>query len=538
MAVATRTRISKSSKETSKKSTRRTRGGYVIWWITTHLVHTKAEWIGKPFVLLDWQKEFIRALFEVGEDNLRIKRWALLGIAKKNGKTELAAALALYFLIGDEEPAPLVVVAASSEDQADYVFGACATMCRMSPTLSQITEIYNGEIRVPSIPGSLLKRVAAAVGTNDGANIHAVVCDELHEWVGVKGKGVWDVLTNGTGSRRQPMVLQITTAGFDLDTVCGRQYLHGKAVEAGEEKDPGFLFRWTEAPANANWKDPAVWEAANPSWGRTLPTPGIFYADQAKRKTEAVFRRYFLNQWTEAEEIWEVASLWDGLKSDLELSTSRPLYCGIDIGTTHDCTAVVWCQKVEGKYVVRCKVWENPYPFGTRMHDEWRFEIALAKDFCRDLFAEFPEAATKTEKGVWLSGPAFYFDPARFVDAAQELAADGLNMVEVPQHESRLIPISQAFFEFAKEGILAHDGNPDLRRHIRNVVAKQKPRGWRIDKPAGSRKNIDAAMAAATAVFGASRNDQGPPTPGVYGFDLDDLDLSEDQVPGPDDQPD
>jgi hypothetical protein len=143
------------------------------------------------------------------------------------------------------------------------------------------------------------------------------------------------------------------------------------------------------------------------------------------------------------------------------------------------------------------------------MHDEWRFEIAEVKEFCRRLRAEFPRAGVRDDKGRSLPGPAFYFDPSRFVDSAQELAADGLDMIEVPQHESRLMPMSQAFFEFAKEGLLAHDGNPDLARHIRNVVATQKARGWRIDKPSHGRANIDGALAAAMAVLGCSQ--QGPP---------------------------
>jgi phage terminase large subunit-like protein len=222
---------------------RPSRGHYVIKWIEANCVHTNGEWIGRPFRFFDWQKPLVKALFELRPDGLRRYRWALIGLPKKNGKTELAAALALYLLIGDEEPSPLVVCAAASEEQADLVFGAARTMAEMSPTLSQVTERYEKEILVPSLPGARLRRVAAVAGTNDGQNIHAVVCDELHEWAGPKGEQVWNVLTNGTGARRQPLVLQTTTAGYDLEgTICGRQYLHGKRVQGGEVVVVEFYF--------------------------------------------------------------------------------------------------------------------------------------------------------------------------------------------------------------------------------------------------------------------------------------------------------
>ena len=216
---------------TPSSSRTKTRGFHVIAWIETHCVFTTGEWIGKPFVLLPWQKRLILELFELRPDGLRLKRWAYIQVAKKNGKSEMAAALALYFLIGDGEPSPLVIIAAASDEQADLVYGAARRMCELSPTLSQITECFDKEILVPSIPGAKLQRVAAVAGTNDGKNIHAVICDELHEWQGPKGEAVWNVLTNGTGARRQPMVIQTTTAGFDLETICGRQYQYAQRRE-------------------------------------------------------------------------------------------------------------------------------------------------------------------------------------------------------------------------------------------------------------------------------------------------------------------
>src|SRR3990167_7772629 len=136
MATAT---FEAPSKESGRK---RTKGFHVIRWIEANCVFTNGEWIGKPFRFLPWQREVILGLFEVGDDGLRRYRWAYISVPKKNGKTEMAAALGLYFLIGDEEPSPLVVCSAASDDQADLVYGAAKTMCELSPTLRQITEPY------------------------------------------------------------------------------------------------------------------------------------------------------------------------------------------------------------------------------------------------------------------------------------------------------------------------------------------------------------------------------------------------------------
>lgn len=495
MAVATESRP--SSPESGPK--RRSQGWRVIRWIERYCCHTNGEWVGKPFRLLDWQKRLILELFEVDADLLRIYRWALIGVPKKNGKTELAAALGLYFLIGDDEPSPLVVCAAASEEQADLVFGAAKTMCQMSPELREITECYDKAILVPSIPGATLLRVAAAGGTNDGKNIHVVICDELHEWTGDKGEKVWNVLTNGTGARRQPMVLQITTAGFDIEgTICGRQYTYGRQVKEGAVSDPRYYFHWVEAPEESDYRDPEVWRQANPSFGILVHAP--FFEDQLTKKTESVFRRYFLNQWVATEEIWIPYGVWDRGISDLEPDPTLPLYVGIDIARNVDSSALVICQQQGEQFVLRADIWLNPYPEGHSLHDDWRMNNHLVMDRCRELFAQFPRPAVEIDKEV-KPGPCFAFDPWRFREEADQLMGEGLAMLEFPQNDVRMVPASQSFFEAIMKTRVAHNGDPTLKAQVQNVTAEPRARGWRMSKPKGSSRKIDAAVAAAIAVY-------------------------------------
>jgi phage terminase large subunit-like protein len=372
-------------------------------------------------------------------------------------------------------------------------------MCSLSPHLAAVTERFQKEILVPSIPGAKLKRVAAAAGTNDGQNIHAVICDELHEWTGDKGEKVWTVLTNATGARQQPLVLQITTAGYDLEgTICGKQYRHGCAVRDGTIHDPTFYFHWVAAPPESDYRDPEVWRLANPSYGVLVRES--FFRDQLTKKTESVFRRYFLNQWVASEEIWIPYGVWDSCRSELELDPALPLYVGIDIARNIDSSALVVAQKQEGRIVLRATVWENPYPEGHSLHDSWTMNNSLVMERCRELFQEFRSPACAIDDEL-KPGPMFAYDPWRFRPEAEALTGEGLAMVEFPQNDARMIPASQAFYEAILKGRVAHDGDSILKRHVEQVTADQKPRGWRMSKPVGSMRKIDAAIAAAIALY-------------------------------------
>ena len=502
-----------------------TRGFDAMRWISTHCVHTNDRWTGLPFVILAWERMVILALFAVRADGLRLVRWALIGIAKKNGKTELCAALALYFAFGpsgpdgEPEPSALVVCAAGNDAQADLVFGAARKMAELSPSLSQILEVYESEIVCPTLPGSRIVRVAAAAkktsSTLDGPNIYVVICDELHCWEGNGARVVWDTLTNGGVTRRQPMVLQITTAGFDKETVCGEQYDYGVAVASGEVIDPGFFFWWVQAPAGADRFDPAVIEASNPSFGVTVTLE--FYLDQLSKKTEAVFRRFFLNQWTESSESWLAEGQWELLSvGPFTFAPGSALWTGTDASTKHDSTAHVIAQwhdcnpgcpgwndadidrAAQGagsrKLRLQAKVWERPYdPKTRRPIEDWRLPIAEVENFVRDLGREF---------GVGPDGVrACGYDPMLFERSAQQLSLEGLPMEEVPQTDARMVPACQGLYQLIAEGLLEHDGSEVFARHLKAAVAVQTrggDGGFRLAK-GRSRKKMDAAVAAAIA---------------------------------------
>lgn len=509
-----------------------TRGHDVIRWITTNCVHTNDRWTGMPFVILAWQRMVILALFALRADGLRVTRWALIGIAKKNGKTELCAALALYFAFGPSgpdgqpEPSALVVCAAGNDDQADLIFGAASTMAKMSPTLKHILEVYESEIICPSLPGSRVVRVAAAAkktsSTLDGKNIYVVICDELHCWEGNGARTVWDTLTNGGVTRRQPMVLQITTAGFDKETICGEQYEYGMAVAAGDVIDPGYFFWWVAPPDTADKWDPAVIEASNPSFGVTVTLE--FYLDQLTKKTDAVFRRFFLNQWTESSESWLEAGQWESLSvGPFLFLEGSALWTGTDASTKHDSTAHVVGQwhdchpkcpgwgpadkdrkaagKPSRKLRLQATIWDRPFdPKTKRPLEDWRLPIAEVENFLRDLSTGFGIAPDALR--------CCGYDPALFQRSAQQLETEGLPMEEIPQVDSNMVPAAQGLFQLVSEGLIEHDGDPKFTKHMKASVAVQARGGnggWRLTK-GKTKKHMDAAIAAAMVAHLALNN--------------------------------
>lgn len=491
-----------------------TYGGYVAEWIETHCVLTDSDYAGQPFELMPWQRRLLYEAFEVvegvGRDGsprwIRKHTWVLLGIPKKNGKTELVGGLGVFFLVGDDEPAPNVIGAAASEEQAGLMFTSSRRMSEWSPTLRQLAEVTEKKITVPGKRGAQLVKVAAAAGTNDGKNIYVTLIDELHEWITKKHNGVFTVLTQGGGARVEPLNWMITTAGSEEDSQCFAFYEHGVGVRSGEIEDPKFYFCWFEAPEELDFRSYEARKAANPSFGLILKDD--FYEDMLTKRSEAEYRRYFLNQWTEHEDIWEAATLWDGLAGRPELVDWRPTFVGVDIGRKNDSTAVVWVQWDDDAEMLQVaqRLWVNPYPPNDSRRGSWKLNVSEVENHLRELRERFPVATLPGEDtdDELVPGPAFMFDPHFFSRSADDLEDEGLNMIEFPQTDTRMVPASQRLFELIKSGRLVHDGNPAARRQIRSVVAKEKERGWRISKPAGSRKHVDFAIALAECAWPAT----------------------------------
>lgn len=501
-------------------------GEDVADFIQTFCRHIKGEHRGELIVLQPWQIRLLIDLFEIGDDGAWKHREALVGMPRKNGKSTLTSGIGLYALVAAGEPGAEVYSCAGDKEQAKIVFGDARQMVELDPELSGILKLYKDAIEHPS-SGSVYRAVSSEAFTKEGLNPFMVLFDELHVQ---PNRELYDVMTQGSGTRWQAMLLAITTAGYDLTTICGEKYTYGKKVASGEVTDPTFFFRWWEpSDPRCDYRDPKVWAEVNPGLGTFLHAKDL--AALVGKTPENVIRRYRLNQWTETANAWLPFGAWDACRSDLELDPRLPLRVAIDVALRNDSTAVVCAQRrqvgpehapkvfsaarqTDGeepsgqldpiddgphwRTVVRAKVWENPFSENDPRHAEWTLNIFEVEEYLKGLRSAFPEPATEID-GEIMPGPEFAYDPAYFERSAQVLEGEGLAMVQFPQHDSRMIPASQGLYQLVVEGKLAHDGDPALARHVGNATADQKPRGWRLTKPKGSRKKIDAVIGTAIA---------------------------------------
>jgi len=451
--------------------------------------------IGQPFRLMQWQRDFLNDLYECDEAGNLTYRWALLGVPKGNGKSPLAACDALYHLLGDPyEEDPWVVCAAASDKQADIVFNACRTMCELSPPLNEATIRYRWEIKKKGAPGKI-ERVAASNGKLDGKLISKLYMDELHEWTLEN----WTILQGGARKRPRSQVVQTTTAGFDKESICYREYEKGLRIQAGQSEIDNYLFRWYGMPEGADHRDPAAWEACNPSYGVIITEDML--ADAVANIPESQFRRYHGNQWVEAEELWLPYGAWEACKvKPFELEVGFPTFVGWDASTKRDSTAVLTGQWREDRLYVKAKIWERPLDPNSNPVEEWDIPFEEVLAYVRDMW--------RTYKAREIP-----FDPQFVTWAASALVAEGAPMIEFFQNDSRMIPATQVTYDAILNKTFAHDGDPVLARHMRSAMAVQTNRGGqRLTKGKQRRvhNQIDGAVALAMMADRAMRSNVGP----------------------------
>lgn len=279
---------------------------YAVMFIES-LCHTKGTWARKPFELIDWQEQIIRDIFGVLKPNgYRQFNTAYIEIPKKQGKSELAAAVALLLTCGDGEERAEVYGCAADRQQASIVFNVAADMVRMCPALSKRVKILDSQKRLIYQPtGSIYQVLSADVGNKHGFNTHGVVFDELHTQPNRK---LFDVMTKGSGdARMQPLYFLITTAGNDTKSICYEIHQKAKDIIEGRKIDHTFYPVIYGAEESDDWTDPKVWKKANPSLGITVGIDKVKDACESAKQNpgeENSFRQLRLNQWVKQAVRW------------------------------------------------------------------------------------------------------------------------------------------------------------------------------------------------------------------------------------------
>ena len=260
--------------------------GYALRFFS-FLRHSKGEWAGQPFALEPWQQFLIWAAFGWKRaDGLRRFRTVYEEVPRKNGKTTMLAGLGLYLLTADGEPGAEVYSAATKRDQAKLSWTEAVRMRGASPSLSRMVQHFRASDNLSvEATASKFQPLGADADTMDGLNIHAALIDELHAH---RTRAVVDVLNTATGSRRQPLIWEITTAGYDRNSVCYEHHEYSRQVLEGTVEDDSWLAWISTIDEGDDWKDESTWAKANPNLGISVKLDDLRRkAEQAKRMPSA-----------------------------------------------------------------------------------------------------------------------------------------------------------------------------------------------------------------------------------------------------------
>lgn len=453
----------------------KTDGPVVAEFIETFCRNSKGEAAGELIGLRPWQHEILDGLFALTPTGQRKHRTAYIGLPRKNGKSTLGAALALYALIADGEAGAEVYSCAGDRQQARIVFDEAKRMAEADPELRGIVKVQRNHIEVPAT-GAIYRVLSADAALQQGLNPSMVLFDEVHVQ---PNRDLWDAMTLARGARRRPMVIGITTAGFDKQSLAWELYDHGRKVSTGEVVDPTFYYWWSDpSETGADWRDPKVWAQANPALGDFLYVAAL--EENVRITPESAFRRFHLNQWTTTRSAWLPHGAWDACTADMRPDPGTEVVLGFDGAWTEDSTAIIGCT-VGTNHLFTVRVWEKPAG-----EPAWQTPTA-------EVDAEMLDACS-----TW-KVREIACDPHQWREQLARWVEMGLPVIEWPTNSlQRMVPACSEFYRAVMEKRLSHDGNPTLARHIANAVIKEDRFGRRIVKDRASQK-IDAAVAAVIA---------------------------------------
>jgi phage terminase large subunit-like protein len=489
------------------------------------LKHTKGKWAGVPFNLKPWQESIVRPLFgTVNEDGTRQYRTAYITFPRKNGKTELSAPLGLYMLTCDGEWGAEVYSAAADREQASLVFNAGLEMVQQNKALRKRLKITESRkvIRYPS-RNSFWKVLSAEAFTKHGLNPSCVIFDELHAQ---PDRRLWDVLTTGFGAREQPLLIVITTAGYDRNSICYEQYSYAKKVRDGEIIDPTFFSVIYEVGEEEDWTDERVWRKANPALGDFLSLAEFRASARRAKELPAeqnTFRRLRLNQWTEQFSRWIDMSTWDLSEGVVNLDEleGRECYGGLDLSSTTDLTAfvLVFPAPEEGEGVVKVvpHFWIPGDNIQSRIdRDKVPYDVWVRDGLITATEGNVVDYASIRkyiiDAGKRWNIKEIAYDRWSALQIVQELTGEGFTMVEMGQGFGSMSAPSKELQARILKKTLHHGGNPVLRWMMGNVQVKtDAAENIKPDKE-HSNARIDGIVATIMALDRILRHEEDGPS--------------------------
>ncbi len=483
------------------------------------LRHSKGEWAGQPLTLEPWQQFLIGVIFGWRRaDGLRRFRTAYVEVPRKNGKSTVASGVGLYLFDADGEPGAEVYTAATKRDQARITHSEATRMVKASPFLRKRIRVFKDNLHVEGT-ASKFEPLGRDADSMDGLNIHGAVVDELHAH---KNRDVWDVLETATGARRQPLMLGITTAGFNRASLCWELHEYTQKILNQVSKDDSFFGIIFTIDEGDDWRLPETWSKANPNFGLSVKPDDLERkATKAKEMPSALnsFLRLHLNVWTQAETQWLDPDVWRVCAGTVDENglRGRRCYGGLDLSRTTDITALVWVfpPEIEGEpYQVLCRFWIPE----TAMRERSRKDGVNYESWVRQGLIEATPGdvidysyvyAQVDEDAQRFDVVEIAFDRWGAAQVYQTLENDGLTMVQMGQGFQSMSAPMKELEKLILSRQINHGGNPVLTWMADNLIAAEDGAGNLKPDKKHSTERIDGMVALIMGLDRAVRHGGG-----------------------------
>lgn len=533
----------------------------VIRFIEKFCCHTKGRFAGKPFILSDWQKnEIIRPLYGHMQYDDQLGMWrrqhsiAWIEMARKQGKSQLLSALALYHLVADREESAEVYSVAADRDQASLVFNVARRIVELSPGLRKHIEIVESRKRlVYARTNSFYQVLPGDAAGALGVNASAVLFDEV---LTQRDRHLWDAMRQSFGTRVQPLMIAATTAAYTTAAFALAEHEHSEQVQAKPWIDPARFVFARNLPRDWDYKDegvpPCPEHPKGTGWYYVAPGLGDFFSiatmraelreAESRPQTLQSFRVFRLNQWTGVAERWIDMVIWDanGLESfTREDLKGRECLGGMDLASTQDFTC--WLLLYRGAprdpeadgYTVLPHFFVPRSALTARTAMQDRFEVWEREGYITVTEGPVTDYASILER-ITADAELFRlglvgYDPWNATHLVSLIEDRGQATVKVPQTAARLNDPCKALESALAERRLWHGGNPVLRWMADNVELEVTGEGLMKPSKKKSGEKIDGIAALVNALFVALIPIDEEPEVSFVPFDDADAELSNEE---------
>ena len=489
------------------------KANYAIEFIERFCKHSKAEWAGQPVTLELFQKAYISTLFGFVDKKTGFRQYneSLFLVGRKNGKSTMLSAIALYMLVADHEAGSEVYSVATKKDQAKRVFEETFNMVKQSNLIGELVKKRKSDLYVPSTY-SKFEPLGKNSDSLDGLNSHLVIIDELHA---IKDRNLYEVMKQSQSSRNQPLLIMITTAGTVRENIFDDMYNYSCNVADGNFKDDNFLPIIYELDNREEYKKPEMWVKANPGLGTIKKYSFIENALNKAKNNPQDLRGILVKDFNIRDNMSGTWLSFDTINNeeifDLKDFKGRYAIAGVDLSSTTDltCATLLFMDKETEKRYIHQMYWLPSDGFIDRVkadkvpYDKWLDQGYLR--LCEGNKINYGDITSWFVEMVKIEGIRIawvYYDNWSAEYWAEEMKDYGFDMKICRQGYKTLSAPMKNLGADLKAKLINYNNNPLLKWCLSNTAIKTDINGNIMPDRPQSKMKIDGTASLLDAYVG------------------------------------